>query len=268
MRKTLPLLLLLAACHSAPKSPGGLLTKDEFAEKLLDTMESHFPKIRFSPRGDSLIVFPTPDSSLMEIPVSMRFEWYRARPEDLADILRSCVLTMEGLDLHHNPSGPFCIVPVIHSVNRPKDSRLICEPYTDSLEVLYAFDEGWFWYINDYRYAWLGLSHDYFRRIARDNLSRFAEEFEVMNLGHVYKVFSGSTANASLLLLDSLWDKKHFPVRGDLVAAVPASDVLLVTGSGERKGLENMQRIVDRTWRVDTNRVSRHFFRRVGSTWR
>ena len=54
---------------------------------------------------------------------------------------------------------------------------------------------------------------------------------------------SGGTYEASLLLFDSIWTDGQVKVNGDIVVAVPTRDVLLVTGSKNRKGLAALRKI-------------------------
>lgn len=53
---------------------------------------------------------------------------------------------------------------------------------------------------------------------------------------------------SSLLLVDMLWDRLSRSIPGDLVVGVPARDVLIVTSSRSRSGLERVRRAVDRTF--------------------
>jgi uncharacterized protein YtpQ (UPF0354 family) len=50
-------------------------------------------------------------------------------------------------------------------------------------------------------------------------------------------VTAGTNYTASLLLFDELWSELAGHVAGQLVAAVPSRDVLLVTGSNSASGI-------------------------------
>jgi len=51
---------------------------------------------------------------------------------------------------------------------------------------------------------------------------------------------------SSLLLADGFWDSLEGAVPGDIVVAVPARDVMIVTGSRSQPGLAKARRAVDR----------------------
>lgn len=52
---------------------------------------------------------------------------------------------------------------------------------------------------------------------------------------------AGGTYEASLLLADELWSGDQFKVDGDIVVAVPARDVLVVTGSHNRTAIARLR---------------------------
>jgi hypothetical protein len=58
----------------------------------------------------------------------------------------------------------------------------------------------------------------------------------------------GGEMEASLLLVDHLWPQIEAGLAGGLIAAVPARDILLVTGSEVSGGRERLQRGIETTW--------------------
>lgn len=56
-------------------------------------------------------------------------------------------------------------------------------------------------------------------------------------------VTSHAEYGASLILVDSIWSGDQVKVNGDIVVAVPAKDVVLVTGSRDRKNLAAMRQL-------------------------
>jgi uncharacterized protein YtpQ (UPF0354 family) len=53
---------------------------------------------------------------------------------------------------------------------------------------------------------------------------------------------------SSLVLADPFWDSLEGSVPGELVIGVPARDVVIITGSRSRAGLEKARRAVDRVF--------------------
>ena len=58
-----------------------------------------------------------------------------------------------------------------------------------------------------------------------------------------YLIRAGGSYEASLLLLDGLWSSGQIKVDGDIVAAVPARDVLLVTGSRNESNVARLREL-------------------------
>jgi hypothetical protein len=58
----------------------------------------------------------------------------------------------------------------------------------------------------------------------------------------------GGDLEAGLLLDDAMMEKLAQDVEGDVVVAVPARNVLVVTGTGHPDGLAKLRWIVDQVW--------------------
>ena len=54
---------------------------------------------------------------------------------------------------------------------------------------------------------------------------------------------AGGNYEASLLLLDHVWNGGSLKVQGEIVIGVPARDLLLVTGSENQRGLARIREI-------------------------
>lgn len=74
---------------------------------------------------------------------------------------------------------------------------------------------------------------------------------------------AGGNYEASLILLDSLWTKTNIPVDGDFVIGIPARDILLVTGSNNKREISIAQRKVKEIYTTGNYQVSDNLYRRV-----
>jgi uncharacterized protein YtpQ (UPF0354 family) len=80
------------------------------------------------------------------------------------------------------------------------------------------------------------------REAALTNLSRILPKIEIRpGADGVLLVSAGGEFDASLLLADNLWTGGQIKVDGDIVVAVPAKDVLIVTGSHNAAGLARLR---------------------------
>jgi uncharacterized protein YtpQ (UPF0354 family) len=115
--------------------------------------------------------------------------------------------------------------------------EFLVEDFADELIVIYAEDDP-----NRTRYlttAEIDMDRGELRKLALANLERILPKIEMRNHDDVFSILSaGGDYEASLLLLDDIWSGGQIKVKGDIVVAVPARDVVLVTGSQNRKGLQ------------------------------
>jgi uncharacterized protein YtpQ (UPF0354 family) len=58
-----------------------------------------------------------------------------------------------------------------------------------------------------------------------------------------FLIRAGGSYEASLLLVDGLWSSGQIKVDGDIVAAVPARDVLLITGSRNEASVARLREL-------------------------
>ena len=74
------------------------------------------------------------------------------------------------------------------------------------------------------------------RALAIKNLLRVLPKIEMHAINEYVSIVSaGEDYTPSLLLLDDLWTGDQIKVKGEIVVAVPARDVILVTGSHSGK---------------------------------
>ena len=116
----------------------------------------------------------------------------------------------------------------------------LSEPFTAELAVVYAEDLP-----TSLRYL---TSRDdvgdraKLRDLALENLQRLVPKIAIRSgADGVLLIDAGGTYEASLLLADELWSGDQFKVDGDIVVAVPARDVLVVTGSRNRTAIARLR---------------------------
>lgn len=145
------------------------------------------------------------------------------------------------------------IVPVIRTsawlsklreTLRPQGMEPLFAPFSGELAVVYAEDG-----TGGMRYL---TSRDdvgeraALHRLALENLQRVLPKIEVRpGRDGLLVVSAGGNYESSLLLFEDIWSGGQFEVAGDIVVGVPARDVLLVTGSRNRKGLKAMRAVAE-----------------------
>jgi uncharacterized protein YtpQ (UPF0354 family) len=85
------------------------------------------------------------------------------------------------------------------------------------------------------------------RRRAADNLDSLLDTVRIHGQPPAL-MLSFQGFESSLLLADPFWDSLEGSVPGEIVIGVPARDVVIITGSRSRAGLEKARRAVDRVF--------------------
>src|SRR5262249_50755495 len=90
-----------------------------------------------------------------------------------------------------------------------------------------------------------GVARAELRALAIANLKRLLPRMEIRHGPLVSMIMAGGDYEPSLLLLDEVWSKGQGPGRvdGDVVVAIPASGVLLFTGSRNRAGVARLREV-------------------------
>ena len=119
---------------------------------------------------------------------------------------------------------------------RGMNAQFLSEDYNDELVILYAMDEE-----KRTRYLManeeIGVARKDLRKLAVENLDRLLPSVQLQQAGDVAMMTANGDYEASLLLFDHIWRGGRIKMNGDIVVAIPAKDVLMITGSKSRKGI-------------------------------
>jgi uncharacterized protein YtpQ (UPF0354 family) len=178
---------------------------------------------------------------------------YVADPAQLDAVIRRYVAVLADVV---GPAQPLLdrthIVPVLKSkawVEAVRQQRqaapatqLLTEPFNSELMIVYAEDRP-----SSIRYLMTrddvgdrGKLHE----LALANLKRLLQKIEMRQAADgIFLVSAGGEYEPSLLLADGIWSSGRITVDGDIVAAVPAKGMLLVTGSRNKPGVARLQAV-------------------------
>lgn len=107
----------------------------------------------------------------------------------------------------------------------------------------------------------IGGGRDGLRELATENLVRLLPKIEMRTHDDLFSIVSaGGDYEASLLLIDGIWSGGQIKVDGDIVVAVPAKDVLLITGSRNRKGLAAVRALAAKLAAQERYRITATLF--------
>jgi uncharacterized protein YtpQ (UPF0354 family) len=132
----------------------------------------------------------------------------------------------------------------------PAEASPVFKHYTPDFCIGYVVDRGnAFEYVQESHLKKDGIDRDALHRTGLANLRQWAisHEVRVQPYGSIFAVLMGGYFEASLILLDGLWDGpfKQF-VPGEYAVAMPARDILSFCDSNSPEGIDGLKQLIDR----------------------
>jgi uncharacterized protein YtpQ (UPF0354 family) len=135
------------------------------------------------------------------------------------------------------------------------------DTYNSELVVLYAEDTPKnMRYLTDDDVTELGIERDELRQLAVENLRRLLPNVEMTGDKGVFLMQAGGDYEASLLLIESIWNSGQIEVEGEIVVAIPARGILIITGSQNRGGLRKVRDLAEKTASEASYRLTSQLF--------
>jgi hypothetical protein len=191
---------------------------------------------------------------------------YLADPGALTEVLETFV-RLAIFPEHLQTARVESIVPLIHA-KHVMETYEVSEALNDDLVVAYAVCyPGGLLYLRDEHLLELNLPKENLRSLAVSNLRRMVTDIQIAGESPLFSLQTGYTFDASLLLLDELWDKEKLGIAGEIVVSVPTSGMLLVADSYSQPA---MDLLCEAAWMIscyDPDRVTHERFVRKGQTF-
>ena len=90
----------------------------------------------------------------------------------------------------------------------------------------------------------------------------------VREYGDIFVATMGGNFEASLLLVDELWDETYsHVVDNGFVAAIPARDILAFCDSKSSEGIAQLVETIERVWPGGDHLLTKQLYRRVDRSW-
>ena len=120
---------------------------------------------------------------------------------------------------------------------------LVTDELNSELVVVYAEDtERTVRYFSPDDLQKAGIERPKLREVALTNLRRILPEMQ-LHRGELYSMLTAGADYVSSLLLLDIWDPEQLQVDGDIVVAIPSRDVVLLTGSNNKKGIAELRKV-------------------------
>ncbi|HBC87777.1 MAG TPA: hypothetical protein DCZ94_12555 [Lentisphaeria bacterium] len=281
MNKKFILFLLVIAffCHGCSKQ--GILSPSQFTGEFVKALKETSPGIKVEVVNDLELKVTTKDGKEFTSFLDNAYNSYKQDPESKAQVITKYVAA--GIETANNSGDELDrdkIVPVVKDrpwLNEMRQTLLsrgaksvpdnVYDDFGADMIIMYAHDS-----TNNIRYltaedlATLKIEKTSLRALSCENLKKLLPEIERHGDNGFYMLTAGGDYDASILLLDSVWDKAQIKVKGDFVVAIPSRDLLLVTGSQDSEGLEKMRKLVQKAYPEGTYRLTNKLFVRKNKT--
>lgn len=164
------------------------------------------------------------------------------------------------------PLGPL----QVEGFDVPEEQSPVVDSFVGELGVFYGFDSPkGIAFANMLDLKALGVARDEVRKLATVNYRRLYPGLRLERLRPgLYLVVDGGELESSVLLDPVFWERQKLSVSGELVAAAPARDVVLFSGSNPRENVAELRRIADQIFRKGhENLLSSNLYVWRGGRW-
>jgi uncharacterized protein YtpQ (UPF0354 family) len=255
------------------------LTPDQFTQLYAQFATANLTNAQVAVVGPLAITMESPDGGKWKFNLGNMWAEISKSPDDRPAICGHYLKSMAGL-ANRQPgvtgiADTNNLVPTIKSDafvgqfrDGPAESGIVSEPFVADLNIVYASDrEGLIALLTKKDQARLNLEFPALRNLAVTNLKRILQPVRERSMGSVFAISTGDGYSSSILLLDNFWDSKTNSVQGEIVAVVPARDVVLFTGSQSGEGVQQLQQIAEKIYAKGDHAVSKTLLVRRSGNW-
>jgi uncharacterized protein YtpQ (UPF0354 family) len=267
-----PLCLALAfspATHAA-------LSPEAFTQEYVSVLRAALPGFKVEAVGHLEVrVRDAKGGEVSTAYLDNAFNQYLADPDSRQEIIERHVSGIAEINGEDTPLRAEQIVPIVKvrgwiddmrqasiKAGRDKPPEQVFEALNDVLVVVYAEDTPR--NINYFPVESLGaagLKREQLRELAVTNLRRLLTQIEIHSGPEYSMITAGGNYEASLLLFEEFWQGDNkLKVDGEIVVAVPARDLLLVTGSRNAGGIRKLREIAQEVFESGTYTLTPELF--------
>ena len=151
------------------------------------------------------------------------------------------------------------------------EDSMVLRDLGNGLVVTYVVDQNdCFHFVQQRHLQQSGLTEEALHKQAMDNLANFSRSnLQVRNHSQILAFLCGGNFEASLLLVDGLWDKGiAHAIKAPYIAAIPARDILAVCSAESRDGIRELREIVSRITPGGDHLLTTALYIRENGMWR
>ncbi|WP_181135885.1 DUF1444 family protein [Psychrosphaera saromensis] len=259
------------------------ISKDEFTNRYITIIQKKNTELLVKKTASLAVEYETKSGLKQSSNLHNAYLQYKANPEDLSPILEqySNSLLENALKLSTSLDKSR-IFPVIKDKSyilqislmakakyENKGMPFLYKKLNEVLYLVFALDtQNSMRFLNENDLIKLELKQTELLPLSIENLKR---EFAGLSVqgdpSSLSMLVADGNYEASFFVVDSLWDKKIFPVKGDIVVHMPSRDTVLITGSEDLDGLKRVSGIISKNTNNLAYPITNIGFIRINGAW-
>jgi uncharacterized protein YtpQ (UPF0354 family) len=157
-------------------------------------------------------------------------------------------------------------------IELPPDATPVVRRYSEDLCICYMVDCGKHYeYVQESHLTAEQIDRDELHRIGLQNLKLVVarRDARVQPYKNIFAFLMGGDFEASVILMDELWDREFRQfVKGDYAAAIPARDILSFCDSNSAEGISELQELIERMQPVGDHLLTKSIYVRRNGDWK
>jgi uncharacterized protein YtpQ (UPF0354 family) len=226
------------------------LSEKDFGKKYFDKLSKKVQGLKFISLEGLELRTKVDGQDEMRHLLDNSYAEYKNDPKDLDEIIEKYTNASKELFEPKEAVRLDRIVPIVKDqrfinetlkLNPDFEKDFLIERYNDELFIFYAENrETTIGYLKRDEIESLNVEFEGLKEKAIQNLGELATKIERHGEDGQFMLTMGGDFESSLILL-KIWDKENFPVKGEVVIAIPARDLVLITGSDDSENIEKVK---------------------------
>lgn len=244
----------------------------EYTRLFLDSFQKTYPHVNFTIESEMIIKSDYKGYQSRHY-LENSYREYQFDKDSLSQVISKYVAAAADSFKGNHEIQIDHIVPLIRSVDflqevmsiagqfGATDSSIVYQGYNDKLIIVYAEDtKNNINYITKPEFDKLNIAKDMLLDLAVNNLIRILPDLQKFGEDGCFAIAAGGDYEASLILLKSIWSKEYLDVDGDFVIAIPNRDLLIITGSNNKNGIERVKGLATEMYQKENYQISPDLF--------
>jgi uncharacterized protein YtpQ (UPF0354 family) len=236
-------------------SKSQVLSQAAFLDQFVELLREAAPQFEIQKTGELQLLLKDSKGNESRVFLDNAYTDYAREPASKDELVQRYLGSLLEQTQSDDTIDPSRIVPVIKDrkwlsevkASAPSMANNVFDEYNEELLIVYAVDSPRnIRYLTSENLGALNIDRTVLRETAVRNLRALLPEVQEHRGPLVSLITAGADYVSSLLLFDHLWTGTSIKVDGEFVVAIPSRDVLLVSGSRNKAGIEKLRQMSEK----------------------